>query len=139
MNLSAPTVLVTIVFAAQILVLSVLVPYQYRRAYSRLKERYPPQTYPRLYPVAPGEAERFIAILAVVRLLVVMASTTLFAVFLAEGRGPVALARTMLCIVLAQTVPMLVWLRWQQRVARAFRAMPRTLGAQRGAAPITPQ
>jgi len=124
MNFSAPTVLVTTVFAAQILVLSVLVPYQFHKAYSRLKERYPPSAYPRLYPVAPGKGQRFNAILLVVRLLIVTASTAIFAVDLVEGHGPVALARTMICVTLAQAVPALVWLIWQQRMARAFRAMP---------------
>jgi hypothetical protein len=124
MNLSAPTVLVTVVFAAQILVLSVLVPYQFRKANSRLMERYPPRAYPRLYPVVPGEIERFNAILAVVRLVIVVAGTATFAVHLAEGRTPADLARTMVWVALAQTVPGLVWARWQLRMARKARAMP---------------
>jgi hypothetical protein len=65
MSFSAPTLLVTLVFLAQILVISVLVPYQFHKAYSSLKERYPPDAYPRLYPVAPGRDASFNAILAV--------------------------------------------------------------------------
>jgi hypothetical protein len=124
MNISPPTLLVTIVFAAQLLVLSVLVPYLFHKAYSRLKETYPPAAYPRLYPVAPGDVERFNTILMAVRLVVVVASTTKFAVDLVEGHGPAALAQTMIWILLAQAVPALVRLPWQLRMARAFRAMP---------------
>lgn len=124
MTFSAPTLLVTTVFAAQILVLSVLVPYQFHRAYTTRKKRYPPSAYPRLYPVAPGEDERFNAILAVLRLVVVVASAARFAVDLVEDRGPAALARTMILVALAQAVPGLLWLAWQRRLARAFRAMP---------------
>lgn len=124
MNFSASTFLVTTVFATQILVLSVLVPYQFRRACSRLKERYPAREYPRLYPVGPAEVVRFNAILAVVRLVIVLTGTTLFGVDLVEGRDPADLAHTMLCVLLAQTVPAFVRLRWELRMARAFRTLP---------------
>jgi hypothetical protein len=124
MNFPAPMVLVTVVFAAQILVLSVLVPYQWHRTYSRLKERYPPRDYPRLYPVPAGKVERFNTILTVVRIVIAVAGTAIFAVDLAEGRDPDDLAQTMMWVALAQAVPALVWVPWQLRMARAFRAMP---------------
>ena len=124
MNLSSPSLLVVAVFVSQILVLSVLVPYRFHRAYSRLKEKYPPQDYPKLYPVGPAEVARFNAILAVVRLVIVLVGIARFAVQWAEGDDPADLAQTMMWVAIAQAVPALLRLRWELRVARAFRAMP---------------
>ena len=124
MSFSATTALVTPVFAAQIMVLSIWAPFQLHEAYSRLKHQYPPSDYPRLYPVAPLTNERFTSMLLVVRLVIVLASMTLFAVELFAGRGPHTLARTLVWSLLAQSVPALMRLPWQLALARAFRAMP---------------
>jgi hypothetical protein len=122
--MNALTVLVAIVFAAQLVVLSLIAPYWLHKAYKDLQQRYPPETHARLYPVAPRERRRYNTAIAIVRTLIVLAGGLLLFRGLLSGAGPLPLARTMLAVALAQTLP--VWLRLpeQMRIVRALRLMP---------------
>ncbi len=122
--MNASTILVAIVFAAQIVVLSIVIPYLFHRASADLRRRFPPETHARLYPVPPGELRRYNRAIAVVRAVIVVVGVLLLVEGLIAHEGPVTLARTMLWIFMAQTVPAFLRLPQELRMVRAFRQMP---------------
>lgn len=122
--MNALTLLVAIVFAAQILALSILAPYLFYRAYVDLRRRFPPETHARLYPIPPGELRRYHTPIAVVRAVIVLAGIALLARGLIAHDDPVTLARTMLWVFMAQCVPAFLRFPQEVRMVRAFRQMP---------------
>ena len=58
MNAAIQIVLIACIFVSQILVLSFLTPIRRNFLYARMFTRYPPQQYPRLYPVPRERIER---------------------------------------------------------------------------------
>ena len=118
------TFLVAAVFAAQLLVLSFLVPGRVRRSYEQLFARYPEQQYPRLYPLPQAQMKRQIARYRPVHLLVGASGALTLALGLVYFDSPMQLVWAMLFFYVLQAVPALARMPWQLRVARAFREMP---------------
>ncbi len=119
------SLLVAIVFASQIIVLSFYVPLRWRRYYALMFERYPPQQYPRLYPVPQAEIERNQAVFGSVQLAVGVAAVISCIGALIYATSPRLIATLMMVCGLVQTMLMMsVAMRLEARIGMAFRGVP---------------
>jgi hypothetical protein len=124
MSLDIQTVLIAILFASQVFVLSFLTPRRSRQFNALMFRRYPPEQYPKLYPVPREKVQRRLDSMKPLYLAAGgVAAITLF-VSLIHGADSVELARRMFCCLILQILPLYVSLIWTIRAARAFRAMP---------------
>jgi hypothetical protein len=124
MNISPLTLLVAAVFAAQILVMSVFVPHQVATVSRRIRERYPRQTHPRLYPLPEGYGRMSNFIVAALRVVIAVGATGVLILDLVKGGGPFPLAPHMVYCGIVQAIPALLSLPRARRVMRAIRAAP---------------
>jgi len=118
------TLLVAIVFASQILVCSFLSAWRFARAARLLRQQYPAEKYPRLYPLPPEQMQRHAALRNAVRIAIGIAAVVLLVSALVRRASPGSLAQLMLGIILVQLIPMALALPQQIRLAKAMRSMP---------------
>lgn len=124
MTFDFPTALIAVIFASQILVCSFVSAWRFAAANRLVRTRFPQREYPKLYPVAPEIMQRQHNLRMAVRLTVGVAAALLLTISLARGTGAAQLAGYMICVALAQLLPVLVFLPQQINLMRAIRAMP---------------
>lgn len=124
MPLDFPVLLVTAVFASQILVCSFLSAWRFAHATRLMQQNYPPQEYPRLYPIPADQMSRQAALRNTARIAIGIAAALVLAVGLARGIGAARLAQYMMWAAMAQLLPLLLALPLHIRMSRAMRAMP---------------
>ncbi len=120
------TYLLTGVFASQIIVISFYAPQRWRRSCALLLERYPPEQYPRLYPLPKQEIERKLVIFKATHLAIGFGATAVFVAALLFARSPYWFAVCMGESVVVQfTVPLyIIALPLWIRISKGLRAMP---------------
>ena len=118
------TVLIVGVFCSQILVLSFLTPRRRNRFYSLMFTRYPPQEYPRLYPVTPERIQRVQSFFKPLHVVCGVGAAVTLGVGLVRDMGAPQLARWMFICLLVQILPLYIALPWSVKWAKAYRAMP---------------
>jgi hypothetical protein len=118
------TVLIAIVFASQILVLSFLTPRLRNHFYARMFTRYPPQEYPRLYPVPPERIRRIQSCFKPLHWTLGLGAAVTLGVGLIRDMAAPDLARWMFYCLLLQILPLYLALPWSIKWAKAYRAMP---------------
>jgi hypothetical protein len=123
-TIDVTTGLVAATFAAQILVISFIVPARFRRYLALMFERYPEREFPRLYPISRRRMERLMAVHKRLHLVVGIAGVVALTLGAFYARNVTKLAGVMVGYMLVQYVPVLFRLAWTIRLARAFRAMP---------------
>jgi hypothetical protein len=124
MAIDVNTLLIAVIFGSQVFVLSFLVPRRRRQYAEVLFTRYPPEEFPRLYPVPREQTRRRLAIVARLHVAMGAIAAVTLAIGLLRGVGSTELARRLLCCLIAQILPTYVAMPWMIGVARAFRAMP---------------
>jgi hypothetical protein len=124
MTLDFQRILFTAVFVSQIVVLSFYVPQRSRRYYALMFTRYPPEEYPRLYPMPREKMERRLALAMPLHLVIGGISVITLVVSLLHGAHSLELARRMFTCFLFQILPTYLSMFLMIRVAKAFRAMP---------------
>ncbi len=124
MTLDFQRILFAAIFASQIMVLSFYVPQRWRRYYALMFTRYPPEEYPRLYPVPREKMARRLAVAMPLHLAIGGISAITLVVSLLHGADSLELARRMFCCLLFQILPAYLSMFLMIRVAKAFRAMP---------------
>jgi hypothetical protein len=124
MSLDIQTVLIAFLFGSQIFVLSFLTPRRSRQFHARMFSRYPPEQYPKLYPVPRQKVQRRLDAMRPVHLAVGGGAAVTLFVSLIQGADSVELARRMFCWLLFQILPLYLSLIWMIKAARAFRGMP---------------
>jgi hypothetical protein len=123
-NLQA--VLLAAIFACQIVVLSFYAPQRWRRHYAMMFERYPPEQFPRLYPLPKEAIERKLAIFRVTHLAIGIGAAVAFFAALIFAKSPQWFAISMGQANIWQAVVLLCMAWWPLglRIRKAFRAMP---------------
>jgi hypothetical protein len=116
--------LIAVVFVAQILVLSFLTPRRRNHFYSLMFTRYPPQEYPRLYPVPPERIQRMQSFFKPLHVAFGMCAAITLGVGLVRGLAAPELARWMFFCLLAQILPLYLALPRSIKWTKAYRAMP---------------
>ncbi len=124
MNLDIQTVLIAILFGSQVFVLSFLTPRRSRQFRALMVRRYPPEQYPKLYPVPREKVQRRLDSMRPVHLAIGGGAALTLLVSLIHGADSVELARRMFCWLLFQILPLYVSVIWLIKAARALRAMP---------------
>ncbi len=124
MNTAFQIVLIACIFASQILVLSFLTPIRRNFLYARMFTRYPPQQYPRLYPVPRERIERIQSFFKPLHVVIGCAAAVTLVLGLIQGIAAPRLAYWMFLCMLAQMLPLYLALPWSIKWAKAFRAMP---------------
>jgi len=122
--MSLDTVVVALVFAAQIGVLSFFTPHTRRRNFAFMLGRYPPAEYPRLYPVPADRTAWNLTIFKPVHAAIGVGATVVLVAGLASGQSAFDLGRWMFVCLLAQILPLYLNLPFAIKLARAFRALP---------------
>ena len=108
MSLDIQTVLIAILFGSQIFVLSFLTPRRSRQFHALMFMRYPPEQYPKLYPVPRQKLQRRLDSMRPVHLAIGGGAAITLFVSLIHGADSVELARRMFCWLLFQIVPLYV-------------------------------
>lgn len=117
--------LIAIVFASQIIVLSFYAPFRWLRGYALLFTRYPPENYPRLYPVPKEQIERKLAIFRRIHLAIGVGAAVMLVAALVYAESPRQVVTLMSLSMLAQIfLPVYIALPLVHRNWKAFRAMP---------------
>jgi hypothetical protein len=117
--------LIAIVFASQIIVLSFYAPFRWLRGYALLFTRYPPENYPRLYPVPKEQIERRLAIFRRMHLAIGVGAAVTLVAALIYAESPRQVVGLMSVSLLAQILlPIYIALPLAHRIWKAFRAMP---------------
>lgn len=116
--------LVAIVFASQILVCSFLSAWRFALASRLMSQNYPPEEYPRLYPLPPEQMKQQAELRNLVRIAIGIAAVLVLASTLVRDTSPGRMAQHMMWIILAQLVPTAMALPQQIRLAKAARSMP---------------
>lgn len=124
MTLDFQRILFAAVFASQIVVLSFYVPQRWRRYRVLMFTRYPPEEYPRLYPVPREKMKRRLALAVPLHLVIGSISAITLVVGLVHGADSLELGRRMFTCLLFQILPAYLSMFLMIRVAKAFRAMP---------------
>jgi hypothetical protein len=124
MTLDFPTFLIAAVFASQILVCSFFSAWRFATLERLVREKYPAEEYPRLYPIAPERMHRQYQVRMALRLLIGVTALAVLVAGLWRGIGAGPLAKYMIWICLAQTLPTLLFLPQQLRLAKTLREMP---------------
>ncbi len=124
MSLDIQTVLIAILFGSQVFVLSFLTPRRSRQFHALMVRRYPPEQYPKLYPVPREKVQRRLDSMRPVNLAIGGGAAITLFVSLIHGADSVELARRMFCWLLFQILPLYLSLIWTIKAARALRAMP---------------
>lgn len=117
-------VLIVCVFASQILVLSFVTPRRRNQLYSLMFTRYPPQEYPRLYPVTPERIQRIQSFFKPLHVVFGIGAAVTLGTGLVRGIAAPELARWMLICLLVQILPLYLALPWSIKWTKAYRAMP---------------
>jgi hypothetical protein len=117
-------VLIVCVFASQILVLSFFTPRRRNHFYSLMFTRYPPQEYPRLYPVTPERIQRIQSFFKPLHVVFGSGAAVALGVGLVRGLAAPELARWMFFCLLVQILPLYLALPWSIKWTKAYRAMP---------------
>jgi hypothetical protein len=116
--------LIAAVFASQILVLSFLTPFRWQQYYVLMFKRYPPELFPRLYPVATEAIERRLATFRITALAVGAGSGVVFIANLLYATRPLQVWEYMILCLVAQAAPWCMALILDIQVKRAFLTMP---------------
>jgi hypothetical protein len=124
MNPQSLTLLVATVFAAQILVVSFICPWLLNRMWLGILRNYPPQEFPRLYPITPDKTSRQHALFLAFNFAFGVGATAVLAYNLVRGTEAHHLAVIMIYTYMVQWLPILLRVPMQIRMQRAFRAMP---------------
>jgi hypothetical protein len=124
MRLDIQTVLIAILFGSQVFVLSFLTPRRSRQFHTLMFRRYPPEQYPKLYPVPRQKVQRRLDSMRPVHFAIGGGAALTLFISLIHGADSVELARRMFCWLLLQILPLYVSLIWMIKAARALRAMP---------------
>ena len=124
MTLDLQRILFAAVFASQIIVLSFYVPRRWRQYHALMFTRYPPEEYPRLYPVPREKMERRLAVAMPLHLAIGGISAITLIVSVLHGADSLQLARRMFTCLLFQILPAYLSMFLMTGVAKAFRAMP---------------
>lgn len=124
MTLDFPTFLIAAVFASQILMCSFFTAWRLATSERLMREKYPAEEYPRLYPIAPARMHRQFQQRMGLRLLIGVAAVAVLADGLWRGVGAGELAKHMIWAAMAQTLPTLLFAPQQLRLAKALREMP---------------
>lgn len=117
-------VFIACVFASQVLVLSFLTPRKRNHFYSLMFTRYPPQEYPRLYPVMPERIQRIQSFFKPMHILFGLGAAVTLVTGLVRGIAPPELARWMVICLLVQILPLYLALPWSIKWTKAYRTMP---------------
>ncbi|MEJ0085311.1 MAG: hypothetical protein WDO72_06495 [Pseudomonadota bacterium] len=119
------TLLIAIVFAAQIYVLSFYTPMRWQGYHARLFEKFPREEYPSLHPLLREELERKFALFRPTHLVIGAGSILAFLgalIFADSARG---LAGPMMtCLLLQVMLPIYIALPLEFRIQKGLRAMP---------------
>jgi hypothetical protein len=126
MNIDLQAILLAGVFASQIVVISFYAPARWRRYYARMLTHYPPEQYPRLYPLPADEIKRKLAIFKATHLTIGYGATAVFVTALLFARSHYWFAICMgESIVVQFTVPLyFIALPMRFRISKASHAMP---------------
>jgi hypothetical protein len=124
MTLDFLLILVTAMFASQIVVCSFVSAWRFSRAEQLAREKYPPAEYPRLYPLPPKQMQREHRMRMTVRVAIGVAAAAVLAIDLLQGIGATRLATHMIFVAMAQVLPTLLFFPQHLRLARALRDMP---------------
>jgi len=116
--------LIAAVFGSQVIVLSFLTPLRRRRNFARLLTHYPPEEYPRLYPVPKQQMQRRLSRVMPLHYAVGAIAALTLVIGLKHQVGSLELSRRLLCCLMAQMLPAYLNTPWMIKVARQFRAMP---------------
>jgi len=117
-------VLIAVLFGSQVFVLSFFTPRRSRQYYALMFARYPPQEYPRLYPVPREKMERRLALVMPLHIAIGGISAITLFVGIIHGADSVELARRMFTCLFFQILPAYLTMFLMIRVAKAFRAIP---------------
>jgi hypothetical protein len=125
MNLNIQVLLTSLVFASQIVVLSFYAPLRWRRYYASLFTRFPPEQYPRLYPLPRNDIERKLAIFRSLHLVIGVGAALTLSACLIVGASPRGFVSCMSVSSLVQVfLPLYIAMPLSARISQAFRAMP---------------
>lgn len=124
MTLDFQRILFAAIFASQIVVLSFYLPQRWRRYQALMFTRYPPEQYPRLYPMPREKMERRLALAMPLHFAIGSISVITLVVSLLHDADSVELARRMFCCLLFQILPAYLSVFLMINAAKAFRAMP---------------
>ncbi len=119
------TVLTTLVFLSQILVISIYAPNRRDRFYGELLRRHPPREYPHLYPGGTQHWERRGTILKLLHYPIAVGGLLLLGYGLADPASAAEMSELLLFYVLVQILPWFLSMYWDARGTRDFRAMER--------------
>jgi hypothetical protein len=118
------TLLITIVFLSQIVVLSFLAPIRFRRLYTKLYDSYPETEYPRFYPVPRVAMERQLSRYLLIRMATGPIGMAALILGLVYGGDPQQLARIMGAVLIVQILSGIVGYRWRPGILRAMSRLP---------------
>jgi hypothetical protein len=124
MSSQSLTLLVAAGFTAQILVMSFICPWVLYRMWLGIVRDYPPQEFPRLYPMSPERTSRQHAVFLGLNMTVGAGTIAVLAYNLVRGTEPHRLAMIMIWACMVQFLPVLLRMPMQVRMQRAFRSMP---------------
>lgn len=117
-------VLVAVIFALQIFVLSFLTPQRRHHFWALMFSRYPPQEYPRLYPVPRERIQRRLAFFRPMHKIIGAGAAIALLVGLIRHVPAWQLASWMILSMIVQILPLYIGMPWSIKLMRAYRAMP---------------
>jgi len=124
MSPGSQLLLVVTVFASQILVCSFLSALRFARAARVMHENYPPEEYPRLYPIPAAQMRRQAAFRNAIRIAIGLAAMAVLVSSLVREVPAARIAQYMIWMALAQLVPSLMALPEHIGMQKARRDMP---------------
>jgi hypothetical protein len=124
MTIEFPTVLITMLFISQIVVCSFVSARRFSQANDLLRQKYPPQQYPKLYPISAEKIQgQYIQPMAM-RMGIAGLAILVLVVSLTQHASAYQLAERMLWVAMAQLLPTLLLLPQQLGIMRALKTMP---------------
>ncbi len=124
MNPGIQVGLVAIVFGCQVFVLSFFIPSRRRHFLALMFVRFPPQEYPRLYPIPMEKMQRRLNLFKPLHWAVGLCSAIALVVGLIHGSPALQLARSMFTCLVAQLLPHYVAMPALVRQMKALRNSP---------------
>jgi hypothetical protein len=124
MSPETQTLLITIVFLSQIVVLSFVAPIRFHRLYAKLYVSYPEAEYPRFYPVPRAEMDRSLKRYLMIRMATGPIGLAALVYGLFNGTDPQQLGRIMGGVLIVQILSGILAYRWRPGLLRAMSKLP---------------
>jgi hypothetical protein len=124
MNIDFPIVLITTLFISQIVVCSFLSARSFASTNNLMREKYPPQEYPKLYPISAERMQRQHTQRMALRMSIAGVAILVLIASLSQHATAYQLAERLLWVAIAQMLPTLLLLPHQLSITRALKAMP---------------